>query len=105
MEFGIMLIIGWVFMSVRAWIVRFGNGAGAIMRKRLLLGWFLYGLILPVPAFIHAMFRRPTLDERRTAVALAGMVDCVHCLAPISPAAKACSHCARALRPVDMPAK
>lgn len=102
MEFGIMLTIGWIFMSVCAWIARFGDGAGAIMRRRLLLGWLLYGLMLPVPAFIHAMFRRPTIEERRTAVALAGMIDCPHCLAPIYPAAKACPHCARALRPVDL---
>lgn len=35
---GVMLEAGWLSISVSAWIVRFGNGAGAIMEKRLLVG-------------------------------------------------------------------
>lgn len=65
----------WLALAMSAWSVRFGFGIGAAMPWRHWIGWFVYGLALPLPALVHAMARRLTLDERRAALAYLGC-DC-----------------------------
>lgn len=75
MESGILIATAWATLSMCAWSVRFGFGAGAAMPWTLWIVWIVYGLALPISALIHAMARRLTLDERRAALAYLGC-DC-----------------------------
>lgn len=91
----IIVVTVWATLSMCAWAIRFANGAGMIMRRSLLAGWFIYGLALLIPALIHAIARQPTIEERRAALAFAGLDACVHCIETVCRSASVCPHCGR----------
>ena len=84
----ILIIISWLSFAIIAAIIGDAKGGDA-------MGWFFYGLVLPIVAIAHAIVRHRTLEEERKRHTLAGRVACRLCAEYIAPNALICPFCQR----------
>ena len=84
----ILIIISWISFAIIASIIGDAKGGDA-------MGWFFYGLALPLVAIAHASVRHRTLEEEQRRHTLAGRVACHLCDEYISPNAVVCPFCQR----------
>ena len=84
----ILIIITWLSFAIIASIIGDAKGGDA-------MGWFFYGLALPLVAIAHAIVRHRTLEEEQKRHKLAGRIACNLCDEYISPKAVVCPFCQR----------
>lgn len=84
----ILIIISWLSFAFIASIIGDAKGGDA-------LGWFFYGLVLPLVAIAHALAKHRTLEEEQRRHVLAGRIACRLCAEYISPKAVVCPFCQR----------
>ena len=92
-----LIVISWISFAIIASIIGDAKGGDA-------MGWFFYGLVLPLVAIAHAIVRHRTLEEERKRHTLAGRVACRLCDEYISPKAVVCPFCQRNIEQDETPA-
>ena len=93
----ILIIITWLSFAIIASIIGDAKGGDA-------MGWFFYGLALPLVAIAHAIVRHRTLEEEQRRHILAGRIACHLCAEYISPNAIVCPFCQRNIEQDETPA-
>ena len=92
----ILIIISWLSFAIIAAIIGDAKGGDP-------MGWFFYGLALPLVAIAHALVRHKTLEEEQRRHILAGRVGCRLCNEYISPNAVVCPFCQRNIEQDETP--
>ena len=93
----ILIIITWLSFAIIAAIIGDAKGGNPV-------GWFFYGLVLPLVAIAHALVRHRTLEEEQRRHTLAGRIACHLCAEYISPKAIVCPFCQRNIERDETPA-